>query len=111
MTQAIPWDVAQRYDTYSIFERFLKVPVARASVTIRADVAGRTMGRHLELRPSAPVLLLVQTHYAASSEVLVCSSLTVRADAYEFRINLPNGTSLHDGLATRVKAHAKKGGS
>jgi GntR family transcriptional regulator len=102
MARTISWDIAQRNDTYSIFERFLKTPVARASVTIRADIAGRSMGKLLALRPSAPVMLLVQTHFAASGEVLVCSSLTVRADAYEFHIDLPSGIALRDRLSARA---------
>jgi GntR family transcriptional regulator len=100
MARSIAWETAERHDTYTIFERFLKVPVARASVTIRADAAGRAMARLLDLKPSSPVLLLVQTHHAASNEVLVCSSLRVRADAYQFHIDLPGGVTLRDGLTS-----------
>jgi GntR family transcriptional regulator len=100
MTRAISWDVAERHDSYTIFERFLKVPVARASATIRAEAVGRSMGRLLELRPSTPVLVLVQKQNAASGEVLACSLLRVRADAYEFRVDLPEGMALHDVLSS-----------
>ncbi|HEX9464517.1 MAG TPA: GntR family transcriptional regulator [Alphaproteobacteria bacterium] len=50
MARAISWEVAERHDTYTLFERFLKTPVTRASATIRADIAGRTTARQLELR-------------------------------------------------------------
>lgn len=98
MGRTIPWDVAEQHDTYTICERFLKMPVACASATIRADIAGRSAARLLDLRPSSPVLVIMQTHYAASGETLVCSSLRVRADAYEFHIDLPGGIALPDGL-------------
>src|SRR5487761_571405 len=55
MAKAIPWEVAERHDTYTIFGEFLRTPVARASATIRAEVAGRALGRLLDLRPSAAV--------------------------------------------------------
>ena len=51
MAKAIPWEVAERHDTYTIFGKFLRTPVVRASATIRAEVAGRTIGRLLDLRP------------------------------------------------------------
>jgi GntR family transcriptional regulator len=98
MSKAIAWDIAERHDTYTIFERFLKTPVARASATIRADVAGRAMGRLLELRPSATTLVLLQAHYAASGEVLVRSALCVRAEVYELRVDLPGRMTFQDGL-------------
>ena len=102
--RAIPWDVAERHDTYTICERFLKTPVARASATIRADIAGRSTAKLLDLRPSSPVLVVMQTHYAASGEALVCSSLRVRGDAYEFHIDLPSGVALQDGLTDATAA-------
>ena len=77
MAKAISWEVAERHDTYTIFAEFLRTPVVRAAATIRADVAGSAMGRLLDLRPSAAVLVLIQTHYAASGEVLVRSALRV----------------------------------
>ena len=99
MARRIAWDVAEGYDTYTLFERFLGVPVARAAATIRAESAGSAAARLLGLRPSAPILVLDQTHYAQSGEVLVCSTLKVRGDAYEFRIDLLGGAALQDGLA------------
>jgi GntR family transcriptional regulator len=109
MAKAIPWEVAERHDTYEIFDRFLRRPVARASATIRADVAGRIVGRLLDLRPSAPILVLEQAHYAASGEVLVRSKLLVRAEAYELHIDLLGGATFKDGLGVAVKAHITKG--
>ena len=91
MAKAISWEIAERHDTYAIFGEFLRMPVARAAATIRADVAGRTMGRLLDLRPSDAVLVLIQTHYAASGEVLVRSALYVRADSYELHIDMLGG--------------------
>lgn len=108
MAKAIPWEVAERHDTYEIFDRFLRRPVARASATIRADVAGRIMGRLLDLRSSAPILMLEQAHYAASGEVLVRSKLQVRAEAYELHIDLLGGATFKDGLGGAVKAHITK---
>lgn len=98
MAKAIPWEVAEQHDTYTIFAEFLHTPVARASATIRAEVAGRAIGRLLNLRPSAAVLVLNQTHYAASGEVLVRSALRVRADAYELHIDMLGGATFKDGL-------------
>jgi GntR family transcriptional regulator len=98
MAKTVPWDVAERHDTYTIFDKFLRTPVARASATIRAESAGRTGGQLLGLRPSAPILLLLQTHYSGSGEVLVKSSLQVRADAYELHIDLPGGVAFKDSL-------------
>lgn len=102
MTRAIAWDIAEHHNTYEIFERFLNVRVARAWATIRADAAGRSTAPLLDLCASAAVLVLMQTHYAESDAVLLCSSLRVRSDAYEFQIDLPNGLALHDGLANAV---------
>lgn len=107
MARRIAWDIAERYDTYTLFERFLGTPVARAAAAIRAESAGNPAGRLLALRPSAPVLVLDQTHYAHSGEVLVCSTLKVRADAYQFRIDLPGGAALQDGLATAASGGAR----
>lgn len=108
MAKAISWEVAERYDTYTIFDKFLRTPVARASATIRADVAGRIFGRLLELRPSAAVLLLDQTHYSSSGDVLVRSALRVRADAYELHIDLLGGTTFKDGLSgTPIAANTR----
>ena len=87
----------------------LRRPVARASATIRADVAGRIVGRLLDLRSSAPILVLEQAHYAASGEVLVRSKLLVRAEAYELHIDLLGGATFKDGLGVAVKAHITKG--
>ena len=98
MAKAIPWEVAEQHDTYTIFGEFLHTPVARASATIRAEVAGRAIGRLLNLRPSAAILVLNQTHYAASGEVLVRSALRVRADAYELHIDMLGGATFKDGL-------------
>lgn len=111
MARTLPWDVAERFDTYTLFERILKRPVARAAATVRAAVAGRAMGGLLQLRPSAPVLVLAQTHHAASGELLVSSSLTVRADAYEFRVDLSPGVPFQDGFGgARVEQLAGRKG-
>ncbi|HTV27094.1 MAG TPA: GntR family transcriptional regulator [Xanthobacteraceae bacterium] len=109
MTKAISWEVAERHDTYAIFGEFLRTPVARAAATIRADVAGRTIGRLLDLRPSHAVLVLVQTHYAASGEVLVRSALHVRADAYELHIDILGGALFKDGLTGAPTPHITRG--
>jgi GntR family transcriptional regulator len=109
MAKAIPWEVAERHDTYTIFGEFLRTPVARASATIRAEVAGRGIGRLLDLRPSAAILVLNQTHYAASGEVLVRSALRVRADAYELHIDMLGGTAFKDGLVGAPAPHATRG--
>jgi GntR family transcriptional regulator len=109
MVKAIPWEVAERHDTYTIFERFLRMPVARASATIRAEVAGRVVGRLLNLRPSAAVLVLIQTHYAASGEVLVRSALRVRADAYELHFDMLGGAAFKDGLTGSPSSHVTQG--
>jgi GntR family transcriptional regulator len=98
MAKAIAWEVAERHDTYTIFAKFLHTPVARASATIRADVAGRNFAPLLDVRASAPILVLVQTHYSETDEVLVRSALRVRADAYELHIDLTGGTAFRDGL-------------
>ncbi len=109
MAKAIPWDVAERHDTYTIFGKFLRTPVVRASATIRAEVAGRTIGRLLDLGPSAAVLVLIQTHYAASGEVLVRSALRVRADAYELHIDMLGGAAFKDGLTGVPTPHVTRG--
>ncbi len=98
MAKAVPWEVAERHDTYTIFAKFLHTPVARAEATIRADTAGRAFAPLLDLRPSAPILVLVQTHYSETDEVLVRSALRVRADTYELHIDLAGGTAFKDGL-------------
>ena len=67
------------------------------------------MGRLLDLRPTAPILVLDQTHYAASGEVLVRSSLRVRAEAYELHIDLVGGATFKDGLSSAAKAHITRG--
>jgi GntR family transcriptional regulator len=108
MAKAIPWEVAERHDTYTIFAEFLRTPVKRAAATIRAEAAGRAIGRLLDLRPSAAVLVLIQTHYAASGEVLVRSALRVRADAYELHIDML-GAAFKDGLAGAVTPHVTRG--
>ena len=109
MAKAISWEVAERHDTYAIFGEFLHMPVTRAAATIRADVAGRTMGRLLGLRPSDPVLVLIQTHYATSGEVLVRSALYVRADAYELHIDMLGGATFKDGLTGAPVPHITRG--
>ncbi len=109
MAKTIPWEVAERYDTYTIFDRFLRKPVARASATIRAAAAGRTVGRLLDLRPSTAILLLDQTHYSSSEEVLVRSMLWVRADAYELHIDLLGGSAFKDGLGGTPMASNARG--
>jgi GntR family transcriptional regulator len=111
MAKAISWEVAERHDTYTIFGEFLGTRVARASATIRAEVAGRAVGRLLDLRPSAAVLVLIQTHYAASGEVLVRSALRVRADAYELHIDILGGAAFKDGLAGAVTPQVTRGSS
>ena len=108
MAKAISWEIAERHDTYAIFGEFLRMPVARAAATIRADVAGRTMGRLLDLRPSDAVLVLIQTHYATSGEVLVRSALYVRADSYELHIDMLGGT-FKDGLTSAPVPHITRG--
>ena len=108
MAKAISWEIAERHDTYAIFREFLRMPVVRAAATIRADVAGRTIGRLLGLRPSDPVLVLIQTHYAASGEVLVRSALYVRADAYELHIDMLGG-AFKDGLTSAPVPHITRG--
>jgi GntR family transcriptional regulator len=109
MAKAISWEIAERHDTYAIFGEFLRTPVARAAATIRADVAGHSIGRLLDLRPSDAVLVLIQTHYAASGEVLVRSALHVRADAYELHIDMLGGAAFKDGLAATPAPHITRG--
>jgi len=109
MAKAISWEIAEQHDTYAIFGEFLRMPVARAAATIRADVAGRTIGRLLDLRPSDAVLVLIQTHYAASGEVLVRSALYVRADAYELHIDMLGGGTFKDGLTGAPAPHITRG--
>ena len=111
MAKAIPWEVAERHDTYTIFEQFLRRPVARAAATIRADVAVRKIGGLLDLRASTPMLVLEQTHFAASGEILVRSRLLVRAEAYELHIDLLGGATFRDGLSGAVQADITQGGS
>lgn len=88
--RAIPWDVAEKHDTYTLLERFLEQPIARAAAKIRAEIAGRTIGGLLDLRASAPVLSFLQDHFAASGEIVAHTMLKVRADDYEFHIDLPH---------------------
>lgn len=109
MAKAISWEIAERHDTYAILGEFLRTPVARAAATIRADVAGHTMGRLLGLRPSDPVLVLIQTHYATSGEVLVRSALYVRADAYELHIDMLGSATFKDGLTGAPVPHITRG--
>ena len=109
MARGIPWEVAERHDTYTIFDKFLRTPVVRASATIRADTAGRSTGRLLGLRPSAAILLLDQTHYSSSGDVLVRSALHVRADAYELHIDLLGGAAFKDGLSGEPMARNTRG--
>ena len=100
MARTVPWEVAERHDTYTIFDKFLHMPVVRAEATIRSESAGRHTGLLLGLRPSAPILVLMQTHFAASGEVLVRSALMVRADAYELHIDLTGGAVFKDSLSS-----------
>jgi GntR family transcriptional regulator len=109
MAKAISWEIAERHDTYAIFGEFLHMPVARASATIRADAAAHSIGRLLDLRPSDAVLVLIQTHYAASGEVLVRSALYVRADAYELHIDMMGGATFKDGLTGAPVPHITRG--
>ena len=109
IAKTVPWEVAERHDTYTIFDKFLHTPVARASATIRAESAGRSTARLLELRPSTPILALMQTHFAASGEVLVRSSLMVRADAYELHIDLTGGAAFKDSLPSLSTSQSKRG--
>lgn len=110
MAKAIPWEVAERHDTYTIFDKFLHTPVARASATIRAESAGRGTANLLGVRPSAAILALIQTHYSVSGEVLVRSALRVRADAYELHIDLLGATGLTDSLTGTPARRFKQGG-
>jgi GntR family transcriptional regulator len=98
MAKAVPWEVAERHDSYTIFERFLHTPVTRASATIRAESAGRSLAKLLGVRSSAAILVLIQTHYAASGEVLVRSALRVRAEAYELHVDLLGAAEFKDSL-------------
>ena len=109
MAKAISWEIAERHDTYAIFGEFLSMPVVRAAATIRADVAGRTIGRLLDLRPSDAVLVLIQTHYAASGEVLVRSALYVRADAYELHIDMLGGAPSRTVSPVRLRLISRGG--
>jgi DNA-binding GntR family transcriptional regulator len=108
MAKTIPWEVAERHDTYTVFQEFLGTPVARASATIRAECAGRAIGRLLDIRPSAAILVLVQTHYSASGEVLVRSLLRVRGDAYELHVDLMGAAGFKDGLTAASSPPLKR---
>ena len=109
MAKTVPWDVAERHDTYTIFQKFLRTPVARASATIRADCAGRTTAQLLGIRPSAAILVLTQTHYSAAGEVLVRSALRVRADSYELHIDLTGAAAFRDSFAGAQARQLKRG--
>lgn len=84
--------------TYKILENLLGYKIVRADLTIRADAAGQSPARLLELGPAEPVLILDRTSYAEAGDAVENTVCYLRSDAYEFGLTLRGAVSIADGI-------------
>lgn len=68
---------------YAVLER-LGHHITRADVKLRADRAGKSVGRMLGIKASDPILILERTTYSEDDEALEHTTCFVRSDKIEF---------------------------
>ena len=79
--------------TSVILRRVLGFVIARADLRIRGERAGRRIAKALGISASAPVLTHARDSYLADGRAVEVASLTVLADAFEFRLSTQSPTA------------------
>lgn len=82
----VTWEQAERHPSYSILQELLGIRIARASLAVRGRLAGRGLGRFLEVSPKSAVLVLERMSYAPRDRPLEFTEFVVNSDSYEFTI-------------------------
>jgi GntR family transcriptional regulator len=82
--RSVSYADAERYPCYDILEKLLGFQIARADLKIRAEKAGATIAKALEIDPADPILVLNRTSYSEANEPLEHTECALRADAIEF---------------------------
>jgi GntR family transcriptional regulator len=59
------------------------IRVASSQISIRAEAAGATVGRHLKLSARAPVMVLRRSAFGPDDKVKETGRISLRSDAYE----------------------------
>ncbi len=94
----VSWSEVEAHPTYAILQKLLGFRIARADMTIRARIAGKTLGKTLAIPASAAALLLVRTSFDTAGVPREVTYFTVSPDAYEFTLSasgpLPISSSL-----------------
>jgi GntR family transcriptional regulator len=96
--QQLSWTQAETHPSYSILQHLLELPIAYARVSIRSRLAGRQLAKILELKSSAPVLLLQRCSYGPGDEPREFTYFAVNSNNYEFTLNTQGAIALSSGL-------------
>jgi GntR family transcriptional regulator len=84
----ISWQQAEIHPSYAILQDLLGMPIARADVAIRGRLAGRPLGRMLNLPSKSAVLVLERISYGAGGAPLESTSFVVNSESYEFTLSV-----------------------
>jgi GntR family transcriptional regulator len=95
---SVTWRQAETHATYEILQKLLHMRIARSEMAIRALIAGRTLGKLLQVPPSAPLLMLLRTSFDTADNAREVTHFAVNSEAYEFTLSgkgpLPIGPAL-----------------
>lgn len=82
----VTWEQAESHPSYAILQRLLGIRIARASIAIRGRLAGRALGRLLQVSPKSAVLVLDRTSYDVEDRPRELTEFVVNSDSYEFTL-------------------------
>ena len=89
---------AEVQSSANLFQQVLGLRLGKVEVRIRAGLAGRSVGRHLQIPERASVLTLARTRYLTDGRVAEVSHFVMNSSSYEFAFvdqgPLPNASAL-----------------
>jgi GntR family transcriptional regulator len=83
----VTWAEVEVHSTYAILQKLLGYRITRADMAIRAGVAGKSLGRLLEIPARASVLVLARVSFDTAGKPREATNFTVNSEAYEFTLS------------------------
>lgn len=88
LASRISWAQASQHPTFILLERFLNRKIRYADLHIRAQRAGKEIGRWLDLKPGVPLLVLERISYANNDEACEHAMFYINPEYYEFSVRV-----------------------
>jgi GntR family transcriptional regulator len=96
----------EKYPVLGVVTREFGGAISSAELGIRAVSANAKLARNLEIKKTAPVLLLRRASFLRDKRLCEYSEIHIRAEGYEFRLKTEGPLSVTSAIHTLRKPHA-----